>query len=314
MRGYGDLTPVSMVCRRPAPGPDPAATSTVSRTNGNVRERAVDRCHAGCPHPRGGRAHLRARRVGAPRRVGRRGHQDRARRAGRRDARAWRRAARCRSAAACTCCSSTPTGARRASASTSPPEEGLEILYELAADERRVPHQQAAERAHEAAHRRRRHPGPQPERSSTCAAPARASTAPTPTRAPTTRSRTGAGPASRMGMQAARRRTTCRTRRRPRSATRSARMTIAGGIMGALFHRERTGEAHHGRRVAARRRHLVDGRGDGAVAPAPGAVGPAAARRGHRQPAGLAPTRPRTAGSCRSPACRRPSTGPRPAR
>ena len=47
-----------------------------------------DRRDAGSPHPRGGRAHLRARRLGAPRRLGRRGDQDRARRARRRDARA----------------------------------------------------------------------------------------------------------------------------------------------------------------------------------------------------------------------------------
>ena len=38
--------------------------------------------------------------------------------------------------------------------------------------------------------------------------------------------------------------------------------------MGALFHRERTGEATDRRRVAARRRPVVDGRGAGAVAPA----------------------------------------------
>ena len=47
-----------------------------------------DRRHARGPHPRSGRAHLRAGGVGVARRLGRRGHQDRARRAGRRHARA----------------------------------------------------------------------------------------------------------------------------------------------------------------------------------------------------------------------------------
>ena len=61
---------------------------------------------------------------------------------------------------------------------------------------RRLPHQQAAERPHQAEDRRRRHPGRTTRTSSTCGAPARASAAPTPTRAPTTRSPTGAAPAS----------------------------------------------------------------------------------------------------------------------
>ena len=50
-------------------------------------EVARDRSPAGCPDPRGGRAHVRSRRLGAVVRLGRRGHQDRARGTGRRHAR-----------------------------------------------------------------------------------------------------------------------------------------------------------------------------------------------------------------------------------
>ena len=75
-------------------------------------------------------------------------------------------------------------------------DEGLDILYKLAATcdvflTNKLPSVRT-----KLQHRRRRHPGPQPRTSSTCAAPARASAAPTPTRAPTTRSPSGAGPAS----------------------------------------------------------------------------------------------------------------------
>ena len=89
-----------------------------------------------------------------------------------------------------------------------------------------------------------------------------------------------------------------RRRRRPAFGDSIGAMTIAGGIMGALFHRERTGEATDRRRVAARHRPVVDGRGAGAVAPAsdvPWAPPPAGAPT--RQPARRAPTAPRTAAS-----------------
>ncbi len=46
---------------------------------------------------------------------------------------AWPRRGWPSSPTTCTCCSSTPTGARRAWASTSPPPTGLDILYQLAA-------------------------------------------------------------------------------------------------------------------------------------------------------------------------------------
>ena len=54
-----------------------------------------------------------------------------------------------------------------------------------------------------------------------------------------------------LGVQAPRTRS-CRRRPRPAFGDSIGAMTIAGGIMGALFHRERTGRGHHGRRVAAR--------------------------------------------------------------
>ena len=56
-------------------------------------DRYHDRSDARRPHPRGRRAHVRARGVGSAVRLGRRGHQDRARRARRRDARRWPRPA-----------------------------------------------------------------------------------------------------------------------------------------------------------------------------------------------------------------------------
>ena len=75
-------------------------------------------------------------------------------------------------------------------------DDGLDVLYQLAGDVRRLPHQQAAAGAHEAEDRRRRHPGRTTRTSSTCAAPGRASAAPTPTRVRTTRWPSGPGPAS----------------------------------------------------------------------------------------------------------------------
>ena len=101
----------------------------LSTTHGGVD----DRSHARRPHPRGGRAHVRPGGLGAPRRLGRRGHQDRARRAGRRHAGPRLQRARHHGHATSTCCSSTPTAASRASALDLTSDEGLDILYKLAA-------------------------------------------------------------------------------------------------------------------------------------------------------------------------------------
>ena len=107
---------------------------------------------------------------------------------------------------------------------------------------RRLPHQQAAERARRSCTSTSTTSGPTTRTSSTCAAPARASGAPTPTRArydslafwaragvaarrPAPRVRPDPGPPA------------------PGFGDSIGAMTIAGGIMGALFHRERTGEA-----------------------------------------------------------------------
>ena len=75
-------------------------------------------------------------------------------------------------------------------------------------------------------------------------------------------------------------------------------MTIAGGIMGALFHRERTGEATDGRRVAPRRRPVGDGPGHGALPRCWACRGrPRPADQIGSQPAHRATTTPRTAAS-----------------
>ena len=107
---------------------------------------------------------------------------------------------------------------------------------------RRVPDEQAPERPRRSSRSASRRSAPTTPPSSTSAGRGRASGAPTPTRAPTTRWRSGRGPAS-PSAPSDRSTTWSPCRRRPASATRSAAMTIAGGIMGALFHRERTGEA-----------------------------------------------------------------------
>ena len=74
----------------------------------------------GRARPRGGRAHLRAGGLGPAGRLGSRGHQDRADRAGRRHAGPGLDRRDAHHAATCTRCSSTPTGASGASRSTSP--------------------------------------------------------------------------------------------------------------------------------------------------------------------------------------------------
>ena len=62
-------------------------------------------------------------------------------------------------------------------------------------------------------------------------------------------------------------------------------MTIAGGIMGALFHRERTGEATTVDVSLLGSRAVVDGRGAGPLAPARHAVGTPEQGGHRRQPA-----------------------------
>ena len=124
---------------------------------------------------------------------------------------------------------------------TSP--DGLDILYKLAATSDVFLTNKLPERAHEAADRRRRHPGPQPEHHLRARHRPGRARAPTPTRAPTTRSRSGPAPGIALGRQAPRVRPRRRSRPAPGFGDSIGAMTIAGGIMGALFHRERTGEA-----------------------------------------------------------------------
>ena len=196
----------------------------------------------GCPHPRGRRAHLRAGGVGAALRLGRRGHQDRARRAGRRHARARRHRRRRRH------------GQRRA-----PAARALQPGQE---EPRARPH--VARRPRDPAPARSRRPTSSSptscrawrrscrsrstrcarttRRSSTCAATGRVRAAPTPTRAPTTRWRSGPAPAWRSAAPAPST-TSSSNPPAPGFGDSIGAMTIAGGIMGALFHRERTGEA-----------------------------------------------------------------------
>ena len=132
-------------------------------------------------------------------RLGRRGHQDRARRARRRHAGPRLVGHRPGAAPTSTPCSSTPTGASRASASTSPrPTASTSSTSSPRPPTSSSPTSCPSVRD-EAPHRPRRHPGRTTPTSSTCAAPARASAAPTPTRAPTTRSPSGPAPGVAIG-------------------------------------------------------------------------------------------------------------------
>ena len=177
-------------------------------------------------------------------RLGRRGHQDRARRARRRHARAWRRPA-------------SPSMPERRPRPARALEPGQAEPRPSTSPRRRRPRHPLPARRHrptcssptscpsvrdEAARSTSTRSGPTTRTSSTCGAPARASAGPTPTRAPTTRSRSGPGPASRSAPSAPST-TSCPSRPAPGFGDSIGAMTIAGGIMGALFHRERTGEA-----------------------------------------------------------------------
>ena len=132
-----------------------------------------------------------------------------------------RRAGPCRSGAASTCSSSTRTGASRASASTSPRDDGLDILYKLAATCDVFLTNKLPTRPHEAEDRRRRHPRPQPEHHLRAGhRPGRAG----PGRRPwLLRLARLLEPRRRRDRRhAARATSSCRRRLRPRSATRSA--------------------------------------------------------------------------------------------
>ena len=196
----------------------------------------------GVRDPRGRRAHVRPRGLGAARRLGRRGHQDRARRAGRRHARPGVQRHGRRSGHGVHVLLEHSNRGKQSLGARPHLGGGPRHPLQAGGDVRRLPHQQAPERPHEAADRRRRHPGPQPATSSTSAAPARASGGPTPTAAPTTSLAYWCRAGVAMG-----------TKQpeydyvpappAPAFGDSIGAMTIAGGIMGALFHRERTGEA-----------------------------------------------------------------------
>ena len=188
-------------------------------------------------------------------------------------------------AAGSTSCWSTPTGASRASASTSRPRTGLDDPLQAGRHLRRLPHQQDAVGPHEAERRRRRASGPPTRTSSTCGGPARASGAPTPTRARTTRWPTGTGP----GWPWARSRPTRTTSPAAGPGVRRLhrrhdhRRRDHGRAVPPGAHRR----GHDRRRVAPGHRHVVDGRGDGALPAARRALGAAAeGRQPQRQPAG----------------------------
>ena len=92
-----------------------------------------DRSAAGRPHPRGGRAHVRAGGLGAAGRLGRRGHQDRARRAGRRHAGPGLDRRRPSSPSDVHALLEHSNRGKRSLGLDLTSPEGLEILYKLAA-------------------------------------------------------------------------------------------------------------------------------------------------------------------------------------
>ena len=121
-------------------------------------------------------------------------------------------------------------------------EDGLDILYKLAATSdvfltNKLPSVRTKLKIDVDEIR-----GGQPGHHLRARAPARASGGPTPTRARTTRWPTGTGPASPWARSRPTR-TTCPPPPAPAFGDSIGAMTIAGGIMGALFHREKTGEA-----------------------------------------------------------------------
>ena len=270
-----------------------------------------DRSHAGRPRPGGRRAHVRARRVGPARRLGRRGHQGRARRAGRRHAgpglERHRRPRRRRP---------RPARALQPGQAEHRPRPHLRRRprhpRQAGGDLRRVPHQQAAVGPHQAERSTSTTSAPTTRTSSTCGAPVRASGGPTPTRAPTTRWPSGTGPAS-PWVRSRPTTSSCRPPPAPAFGDSIGAMTIAGGIMGALFHRERTGEATTVDVSLLGHRPVVDGRRPWRSRCSSTCRG--ARRRGAAAPAATRwspTTAPRTTATSPSAACRPGSTGPRP--
>ena len=270
-----------------------------------------DRSPGGRPHPRGRRAHLRARRVGPAGRLGRRGHQDRARRAGRRHAGPRLERRRRRSAATSTRCSSTRTAASRASASTSPPTKGSTS----STSSPRPPTSSSPTSSRACARScgsTSTTSGPPTRTSSTCAGTGQGERGPDADK--------GSYDCARLLEPVRHRHRRCRLRVRPLVPIPPApgfgdsigAMTIAGGIMGALFHRERTGEATTVDVSLLGIGAVGDGPGDGAVAAD-------ATSRGRRRPTDALRPQPAVAQlphqgrprRSRSPACRRASTGRR---
>ncbi len=267
-----------------------------------------DRSHAGGPHPRGRRAHVRARGIGAARRLGRRGRQDRTRGARRRHAGPGVERAgghgheRPRPAGALQPGQAEP-GPR--------PDVGGWPGHPLPAggEVRRLPHQQAPWHPVEAAHRRRRHPGAQPPHHLRAwQRPGRAWPRDRPrllrhARLLVPRRHRHGHEAGRLRLRA--RATGAGVRRLDRR--HDHRRRDHGRVVPPRAHRR----GDHGRRVPAGHRHVVDGRGPGTVAPAQRGVGPAAAALSDGQPARARRTPPRTGSSWRSRASRRRGTGPR---
>ena len=177
-------------------------------------------------------------------------------------------------------------------------DEGLEILYKLAANGRRLPHQQAPARPEEAEDRRRRRAGTQP-RHHLRAGTGQGERGPEADRGSYDSLAYWCRAGVAMGMKH-QEYDYVPMPPAPAFGDSIGAMTIAGGIMGALFHRERTGEAttvdvsllgvgmwSMGAALALSLQHEVG-------------VGSAAARRTHAGTRSSARTRPRTASSSRS--------------
>jgi hypothetical protein len=241
-----------------------------------------DRSHAGRPHPRGRRAHVRPRGIGAPRRLGRGGHQDRARRAGRRHAGPGVQRARGHGGRR-----PRPARARQPGQAEpgSRPHVGGGARHPVPAggDVRRLPHQQAPEHPVQAPRRRRRHPGAQPAHHLRPRhRPGRAGARCRPWVVRLARLLVPSGHRDRHEAAGVRLRA-CPTGAGVRRLDRrdDHRRRDHGRAVPPGAH----GGGHDRRRVAPRHRHVVDGRGPGAVAPARRGVDPAAAARAHREPA-----------------------------
>ena len=161
---------------------------------------------------------------------------------------------------------------------------------------RRLPHQQAARACAPSSGSTSRTSGPTTRTSSTCAAPGRASGVPTPTRARTTVWPSGAASGIAIGCQAGRSTGTSSAPPAPGFGDSIGAMTIAGGIMGALFHRERPARRRSSTCRCSASAMWVDGP---AIAlsllqqTSRGCRRPSDAAR--RQPAGRTTTSPRTA-------------------